>query len=250
MSCGAAGTDLRDPRRIQGCGIPVTYIHRARTISSTHRSFLPEEDFFVGVRLSKNRLFRGSYGMCDAPLGHIQSAEPSTRKNYDEAILPSKAAADSGDEAAEIEIQYGTGVKKVKAAENTEVLMPEIPVVSHEIGQYCVFPNFHEIDKYTGVLKARNFEVFRDRLEEKGMLDQADDFFYNSGKLAVQCYKEELEAAARTKILPVIRFWIFRISPDREPPRGYPGRFYGQQGSCDHKGMGGLLLRCDPDGRI
>ena len=162
---------------------------------------LPEEDFFVGVRLSKNRLFRGSYGMCDAPLGHIQSAEPATRKNYDEAILPSKAAADSGDEAAEIEIQYGTGVKKVKAAENTEVLMPEIPVVSHEIGQYCVFPNFHEIEKYTGVLKARNFEVFRDRLEEKGMLDQADDFFYNSGKLAVQCYKEELEAAARTKNL-------------------------------------------------
>ena len=33
------------------------------------------------------------------------------------------------------------------------------------------------------------------------MLDQADDFFYNSGKLAVQCYKEELEAAARTKNL-------------------------------------------------
>lgn len=162
---------------------------------------LPEEDFFVGVRLSKNRLFRGSYGMCDAPLGHIQSAEPSTRKNYDDAILPAAATADTGDDNAEIEIQYGTGVKKVKAAENTEVLMPEIPVVSHEIGQYCVYPDFHEIDKYTGVLKARNFEVFRDRLEEKGMLDQADEFFYNSGKLAVQCYKEELEAAARTKNL-------------------------------------------------
>lgn len=79
--------------------------------------------------------------------------------------------------------------------------MPEIPVISHEIGQYCVYPDFHEIDKYTGVLKARNFEVFRERLTEKGMADQADDFFYNSGKLAVQCYKEELEAAARTKNL-------------------------------------------------
>ena len=162
---------------------------------------LPEEDFFVGVRLSKNRLFRGSYGMCDAPLGHVQTAEPSTRKNYDEAILPTHTSTDSSDDAAEIEIQYGTGVKKVKAAENTEVLMPEIPVISHEIGQYCVYPDFHEIDKYTGVLKARNFEVFRERLTEKGMADQADDFFYNSGKLAVQCYKEELEAAARTKNL-------------------------------------------------
>ena len=38
-------------------------------------------------------------------------------------------------------------------------------------------------------------------MKEKGMLDQADDFFYTSGKLSVQCYKEELEAAARTKLL-------------------------------------------------
>jgi len=44
-------------------------------------------------------------------------------------------------------------------------LIPHIPVVSHEIGQYEVYPNFHEIEKYTGVLKARNFEVFRDRLK-------------------------------------------------------------------------------------
>ena len=108
---------------------------------------------------------------------------------------------DAGNDAEEIEIQYGTGVKKVKAADNGGVLIPHIPVVSHEIGQFAVYPNFREIDKYTGVLKARNFEVFRDRLKEKGMLDQADDFFYTSGKLSVQCYKEELEAAARTKLL-------------------------------------------------
>lgn len=54
--------------------------------------------------------------MCDAPLGHVQTAEPSTRKNYDEAILPTHTSTDSSDDAAEIEIQYGTGVKKVKAA--------------------------------------------------------------------------------------------------------------------------------------
>lgn len=162
---------------------------------------LPEDDFYVGVRFSKNRLFRGSYGMCDAPLGHIQWDEPATNHNYDEVIHPRNAEADGGDGAEEIEIQYGTGVKKVKAAENGGVLIPHIPVVSHEIGQFAVYPNFREIDKYTGVLKARNFEVFRERLSEKGMLDQADDFFYTSGMLSVQCYKEELEAAARTKNL-------------------------------------------------
>ncbi len=150
---------------------------------------LPEDDFFVGVRLSKNRLIRGSYGMCDAPLGHIQTDEPSACHNYDFIIHPSSAesAADSGEE--EIEIQYGTGVKKVKAADAGGMLVPEIPVVTHEIGQYAIYPDFREIDKYTGVLKARNFEVFRERLEEKGMGDQAYDFFYASGKLSVQCYK-------------------------------------------------------------
>ena len=39
------------------------------------------------------------------------------------------------------------------------------PVVSHEIGQWCVYPNFDEIKKYTGVLKARNFEIFKDLLK-------------------------------------------------------------------------------------
>ncbi len=160
---------------------------------------LPEDDFFVGVRFSKNRLIRGSYGMCDAPLGHIQWEEPSANHNYDEMIYPANTEHANTEDAEEIEIQYGTGVKKVKAAQGDGPLVPHIPVVSHEIGQFAIYPNFREIDKYTGVLKARNFEVFRDRLAEKGMLDQADDFFHASGKLSVLCYKEELEAAARTK---------------------------------------------------
>lgn len=162
---------------------------------------LPEDDFYVGVRFSKNRLIRGSYGMCDAPLGHIQWGVPSTDHNYDEDILPTNAENSNADGAEEIEIQYGTGVKKVKAADGDGPLIPHIPVVTHEIGQFAVYPNFREIDKYTGVLKARNFEVFREHLESKGMLDQADDFFEASGKLSVRCYKEELEAAARSKLV-------------------------------------------------
>lgn len=163
---------------------------------------LPEDDFFVGVRFSKNRLIRGSYGMCDAPLGHVQWDEPSTMHNYDEDILPSDTGdSNAANEGEEIEIQYGTGVKKVKATSADGPLIPHIPVVTHEIGQYAVYPNFREIDKYTGVLKARNFEVFRDHLNEKGMLNQADDFFYTSGMLSVQCYKEELEAAARSRLV-------------------------------------------------
>lgn len=163
-------------------------------------NILPEDDFFVGVRLDRERLIRGSYAMCDAPLGHVQTARPSTMHNYDALIIPEVTESDAdADHLQEVEIQYGTGVKKVRIEKAVSGLVPDKPVVTHEIGQYCTYPDFREIEKYTGVLQARNFEIFRERLEEKGMLDMAYSFFYCSGQLAVQCYKEELEAAMRSE---------------------------------------------------
>ena len=73
-----------------------------------------------------------------------------------------------------------------------------VPVISHEIGQWCVYPNFDEMVKYTGYLKPRNFEIFQDRLEEHGLAGQAHDFLLASGKLQTLCYKEDIESALRT----------------------------------------------------
>ena len=79
-----------------------------------------------------------------------------------------------------------------------EIIKMDMPTVSHEIGQWCVYPNFNEIDKYTGVLKAKNFEIFRETLNEKNMGDLADKFLYASGRLQTLCYKADIEAALRT----------------------------------------------------
>jgi hypothetical protein len=73
------------------------------------------------------------------------------------------------------------------------------PVVSHEIGQWCVYPNFKEISKYDGVLKPRNFEIFQQTLKDHGMAQLADSFLLASGKLQALCYKADIEAALRTK---------------------------------------------------
>ena len=72
------------------------------------------------------------------------------------------------------------------------------PYVSHEMGQWCAFPDFNEIRKYTGVNKAKNFEIFKDILTEHDMGDQAHDFLMASGKLQVLCYKNEIEKTMRT----------------------------------------------------
>ncbi len=74
----------------------------------------------------------------------------------------------------------------------------EVPVVAHELGQWVVYPSYDEIDKYTGILKPRNLEVFRAQLAARGMIDQAEIFQAASGRFAAQIYKEEIESALRT----------------------------------------------------
>jgi hypothetical protein len=93
--------------------------------------------------------------------------------------------------------QWGDGLKS--RFDYRGIIKPyAVPVVSHEIGQWCVYPNFDEIAKYTGPLKPKNFEIFRDSLAQHHMLDQAHDFLMASGRLQALLYKEEIETALRT----------------------------------------------------
>jgi len=74
----------------------------------------------------------------------------------------------------------------------------KVPIISHEIGQFCSYPDFAQISKFTGYLKPNNLTIFRDSLAEHGMLDKDRDFVQASGHLQTLCYKEEIEAALRT----------------------------------------------------
>ncbi|WP_020602945.1 glycoside hydrolase family 2 [Spirosoma spitsbergense] len=74
-----------------------------------------------------------------------------------------------------------------------------VPLVTHEVGQYAVFPNMAEIKKYTGVLEPISLISIRNDLQKKGLLPLADDYLKASGKLAAILYKEELERILRTK---------------------------------------------------
>ena len=162
----------------------------------------PNDDFFSGVRFSVDRQIRGSYAQCDAPLGYVQKGKPRTDWNYDAAINPEVVSGESvASKDGSIEIQYGTGVKKVKLGDSKKDLIPEIPVVSHEIGQYFMYPNYDEIREYKGVLQARNLEIFQERLDDVSLYHRDKWYFRSSGELAIACYKEELEAALRSSKL-------------------------------------------------
>ena len=72
------------------------------------------------------------------------------------------------------------------------------PVIVHEMGQWCSYPDFDDIKRFNGALQPKNFEIFRDSLQEHGMLGQWRDFLRASGRLQVLCYKEEIESALQT----------------------------------------------------
>ena len=97
----------------------------------------------------------------------------------------------------------------------------EAPIISHEIGQWCAYPNFAEIEKYSGFMKAKNFEIFREGLAANHMGNQAHDFLMASGKLQALCYKEEIELALRNSgIWRLPAFGFTRFSGTRYGPGG------------------------------
>jgi len=74
----------------------------------------------------------------------------------------------------------------------------KIPVIAHEIGQWPVYPRWDEIKKYTGVLKARNLEQFREQARKNKLESQNEAFVQASGALNQLMYKNEIESFLRT----------------------------------------------------
>ena len=126
-------------------------------------SFAEGDDFWVTCKTDTNLPVRGSFFKGDFKTPHIENLSPSTLVDFSRSIVEIK-----------------------------------VPVVGHETGAFQVSPDFNDIPKFTGVTRARNYEIFRERLKKANMLDQSDDFVKASGKLAVICYREDIEAALRT----------------------------------------------------
>lgn len=131
---------------------------------------LENEDYFVGVWAKKRKSgfepdLRASFSFADDPAagGIINGQFPNTERTFESAVN-----------------------------------MFSIPAIGHETGQYQTMPNFNEIDKYTGVLEAKNFEAFKKQMIDKKMYGYWQELFMASGKLAALCYKDDNEISMRT----------------------------------------------------
>lgn len=73
------------------------------------------------------------------------------------------------------------------------------PVISFEVGQYEVLPDFAQLEEFTGVTRPDNLMLVRDRVRAAGLLPRWEDEVRASGELALLCYRAEVEAALRTE---------------------------------------------------
>lgn len=73
-----------------------------------------------------------------------------------------------------------------------------VPVLAHELGQWVAYPDYDVIRKFTGYLRPGNYEIFRDSMAARGLLDKDKEFAHASGRFQLACYKEEVEANLRT----------------------------------------------------
>ena len=132
-------------------------------------SLAPADDCWITARVpdpanaGRFANVRGGFATNDFANGHLQIGHGGTRADYSGALA---------------------GLS--------------MPVVSHEIGQFTILPNFTEIERYTGVFAGHNLEHFKNKAAAAGLLAQSNEAFRASGKLAALLYREEIEAALRT----------------------------------------------------
>lgn len=126
----------------------------------------PESDFYTS-QSCKDVVIRGTFsGM----RGYINENYPSADHTYDAAM-------------AEIRKSYTK------------------PVFSFEVGQFEVLPDFGELESFQGISDPVNLKLIRKRVEERGLLPVWKKYVEATGELSRLAYREEIEAAMRTREL-------------------------------------------------
>lgn len=122
--------------------------------------------------------------------------------NFDHPVLPCEdylCAYEAGGHKVRIQDIQDIAAESTSLDYSKAVNDVSVPIVSFEIGQYCVYPDVRNIEKYTGNILPTNFDAIKKEMIKKNVYHKLDDYVKASGDLAVKLYKEDIEAALRTK---------------------------------------------------
>lgn len=110
------------------------------------------------------KMARGSYAHSDLPLGPVQDSKPrNSLRDHSESIKHSP-----------------------------------VPVIAFELGQYETTCNFDEIERFPKMELPGSMLRYQKMMEEQGLLHKEKDFYRDSGKACLLCYREDIEMIMRT----------------------------------------------------
>lgn len=122
--------------------------------------------------------------------------------NFDHPVLPCEdylCAFEAGGHRIRIQTMHDIVAENTCIDYNIAVNDLNVPIISFEVGQYCVYPDVDIIERYTGNMMPVNFDIIRKEMKKKGVYNRLNDYVNASGDLAAKLYKEDIEAALRTK---------------------------------------------------
>jgi hypothetical protein len=123
------------------------------------------DDFWVTMKAHEGHFpARGSFSHADPPLGPVQDEAPNTLTDFSASLAWST-----------------------------------IPLIGHEVGQYETSPNFADIARFPADVIPGNLILFRELMQAQGLLDLEKEFFKASGRLSLDCYRQDIELFLRTR---------------------------------------------------
>lgn len=121
--------------------------------------------------------------------------------NFDRPVSPADdylSAFEASGHRVRLQVFHDVVSEHTRLSYDEAVKDTPVPVVSFEVGQYCVYPNVNSVSDYTGNLLPLNFESIKEFMQSRRVYHMLDEYISASGHLAALMYKEDIEAALRT----------------------------------------------------
>ena len=182
-----------------------------------HREYYPDEAVTISDTYGNHPSFimfsNGNENMGDFELLEritIQTKAYDPRRiytitsNFDHPLLPCEdylCAFDAGGDHVRIQNMHDEAAKDTCLDYSGAVSKTPVPIISFEVGQYCSYPDVDICESYTGNILPTNFDAIRKEMKKKGVYGRLSDYVKASGDISVKLYKEDIEAALRTKDL-------------------------------------------------
>ena len=181
---------------------------------SIHGSFFKEE----AVRISKNYgnhpsfvMFSngnenmGDFSLLEDVIKQVKGMDNrriyTLTSNFDHPVLPCEdylCAFEAGGHKIRIQDIHDRIAKDTCYTYDEAVWDVPVPIISFEVGQYCLFPDVDIVEDYMGNMSPVNFAAIRKRMQDRGVYHRLSEYVQASGKLSALLYKEDIECALRT----------------------------------------------------